>query len=215
MLILGIETSCDETGVALYDSAAAGCWPTRCIRRSRMHEAYGGVVPELASRDHIRRLVPLTRAGARRGRLPARTTRRRSPTPKARAWPARCWSAPPSPTASRCAGRSGGRHPPPRRPSAVAAALAPRAGVSLRGAAGLRRPHPADARATASGATSCSARRWTTPRARPSTRPRKLLGLGYPGGPALAQLAEPARRAASACRGRCSRAATSISASAA
>ena len=63
MLVLGIETSCDETGVALYDSAVPD--PARALLSHRlhtqaaMHEAYGGVVPELASRDHIRRLLPL------------------------------------------------------------------------------------------------------------------------------------------------------------
>jgi N6-L-threonylcarbamoyladenine synthase len=63
MLVLGIETSCDETGVALYDSAVAE--PGRALLSHRlhtqaaMHEAYGGVVPELASRDHVRRLLPL------------------------------------------------------------------------------------------------------------------------------------------------------------
>ncbi len=63
MLVLGIESSCDETGVALYDSAVAD--PARALLSHRlhtqaaMHEAYGGVVPELASRDHIRRLLPL------------------------------------------------------------------------------------------------------------------------------------------------------------
>ena len=58
MLILGIETSCDETGVALYDSAT-GLLTHRLHSQIEMHAAYGGVVPELASRDHIRRLVPL------------------------------------------------------------------------------------------------------------------------------------------------------------
>ncbi|MGQ0652419.1 MAG: tRNA (adenosine(37)-N6)-threonylcarbamoyltransferase complex transferase subunit TsaD [Betaproteobacteria bacterium] len=58
MLILGIETSCDETGVGLYD----GRLLSHAVHSQvAMHEAYGGVVPELASRDHIRRLVPLTR----------------------------------------------------------------------------------------------------------------------------------------------------------
>src|SRR5437764_5504422 len=61
MLILGIETSCDETGVALYDSAAARLLAHAVHSQIAMHEAYGGVVPELASRDHIQRLVPLTR----------------------------------------------------------------------------------------------------------------------------------------------------------
>jgi N6-L-threonylcarbamoyladenine synthase len=61
MLILGIETSCDETGVALYDRDAGRLLAHAVHSQVAMHEAYGGVVPELASRDHIRRLVPLTR----------------------------------------------------------------------------------------------------------------------------------------------------------
>jgi len=61
MLILGIETSCDETGVALYDQASGRLLAHAVHSQVAMHEAYGGVVPELASRDHIRRLVPLTR----------------------------------------------------------------------------------------------------------------------------------------------------------
>src|SRR5512138_1784978 len=62
MLILGIETSCDETGVALYDAAAGRLLAHAVHSQVAMHAAYGGVVPELASRDHVRRLVPLTRA---------------------------------------------------------------------------------------------------------------------------------------------------------
>ncbi|HUQ26744.1 MAG TPA: tRNA (adenosine(37)-N6)-threonylcarbamoyltransferase complex transferase subunit TsaD [Burkholderiales bacterium] len=58
-LVLGIETSCDETGVALYDGRLLA---EAVHSQVAMHEAYGGVVPELASRDHIRRLIPLTRA---------------------------------------------------------------------------------------------------------------------------------------------------------
>src|SRR5258705_11465852 len=65
MLILGIETSCDETGVALYEGAGrpgGGRLLAHLVHSQvDMHEASGGVVPELASRDHIRRLVPLTR----------------------------------------------------------------------------------------------------------------------------------------------------------
>src|SRR6195256_7105819 len=69
MLILGIETSCDETGVALYDQAAGRLLAHLVPSQVAMHEAYGGVVPELASRDHVRRLVPLTReVFARAGR---------------------------------------------------------------------------------------------------------------------------------------------------
>jgi N6-L-threonylcarbamoyladenine synthase len=61
MLILGIETSCDETGLALYDAGARRLLAHEVHSQVAMHEAYGGVVPELASRDHIRRLVPLSR----------------------------------------------------------------------------------------------------------------------------------------------------------
>ena len=63
MLILGIESSCDETGVALVDASGPG---TPALlghalhSQIEMHQAYGGVVPELASRDHIRRVLPLT-----------------------------------------------------------------------------------------------------------------------------------------------------------
>ncbi len=63
-LMLGIESSCDETGVALV-KAQAGHRPVLCAQalhsQIEMHQAYGGVVPELASRDHIRRVLPLTR----------------------------------------------------------------------------------------------------------------------------------------------------------
>jgi len=61
MLVLGIESSCDETGVALY-SRTHGLLAHRLHTQMAMHAEYGGVVPELAGRDHIRRLVPLTRA---------------------------------------------------------------------------------------------------------------------------------------------------------
>ncbi|MEO7727992.1 MAG: tRNA (adenosine(37)-N6)-threonylcarbamoyltransferase complex transferase subunit TsaD, partial [Burkholderiales bacterium] len=59
MLVLGIETSCDETGVALYDSAR-GLLAHKLHTQAALHEEYGGVVPELASRDHIRRVLPLS-----------------------------------------------------------------------------------------------------------------------------------------------------------
>ena len=65
LLILGIESSCDETGVALVRSTGADV-PTLLAHALHsqidMHQAYGGVVPELASRDHIRRVLPLTQA---------------------------------------------------------------------------------------------------------------------------------------------------------
>lgn len=60
-LVLGIETSCDETGVALYCSGR-GLLAHKVYSQIALHAEYGGVVPELASRDHIRRVLPLTRA---------------------------------------------------------------------------------------------------------------------------------------------------------
>lgn len=58
MRVLGIETSCDETGVAVYDSEA-GLLAHELYSQVRLHADFGGVVPELASRDHVRKLVPL------------------------------------------------------------------------------------------------------------------------------------------------------------
>lgn len=58
MIVLGIESSCDETGVALYDSEA-GALAEQLHSQIELHRQYGGVVPELASRDHINRLIPL------------------------------------------------------------------------------------------------------------------------------------------------------------
>ena len=63
MLVLGFESSCDETGVALVDASGHGVprlLAHALFSQIDMHQAYGGVVPELASRDHIRRVLPLT-----------------------------------------------------------------------------------------------------------------------------------------------------------
>ena len=64
MKVLGIESSCDETGVAVYDTAlpgAAGLRAHAVYSQVALHAEYGGVVPELASRDHVRKLLPLIR----------------------------------------------------------------------------------------------------------------------------------------------------------
>ncbi|MEX0870794.1 MAG: hypothetical protein WDZ65_03190, partial [Aquisalimonadaceae bacterium] len=58
MRVLGIETSCDETGVAVYASKG-GLLAHAVYSQVELHAAYGGVVPELASRDHVRKLLPL------------------------------------------------------------------------------------------------------------------------------------------------------------
>ena len=80
MIVLGIESSCDETGVALVKTADASpgeapTWPVLLAHalhsQIEMHQAYGGVVPELASRDHIRRVIPLTQSVLDQAGVPA------------------------------------------------------------------------------------------------------------------------------------------------
>ncbi|GAB7215326.1 MULTISPECIES: tRNA (adenosine(37)-N6)-threonylcarbamoyltransferase complex transferase subunit TsaD [Dickeya] len=75
MRVLGIETSCDETGVAIYDTQA-GLLANQLYSQVKLHADYGGVVPELASRDHVRKTVPLiqaalTEAGLQQGDIDA------------------------------------------------------------------------------------------------------------------------------------------------
>ena len=70
MKILGIETSCDETGVAIYDEEK-GLIANQLYSQIEMHADYGGVVPELASRDHIRKTVPLIDAALKEANLTA------------------------------------------------------------------------------------------------------------------------------------------------
>lgn len=61
MKVLGIETSCDETGIAIFDSEQ-GLLAHQLYSQVKLHADYGGVVPELASRDHVRKIVPLVQA---------------------------------------------------------------------------------------------------------------------------------------------------------
>ncbi len=68
MKILGIESSCDETGVAIVDTTK-GLLSHALHSQIAMHQAYGGVVPELASRDHIRRVIPLIHSALTEAKL--------------------------------------------------------------------------------------------------------------------------------------------------
>jgi tRNA N6-adenosine threonylcarbamoyltransferase len=68
MIVLGIETSCDETGIAIYDSDK-GLLADALYSQVELHAEYGGVVPELASRDHIRRVIPLVDEVIQQARL--------------------------------------------------------------------------------------------------------------------------------------------------
>jgi hypothetical protein len=93
MLVLGIESSCDETGVALVRTRAQGVpelLSHALFSQIEMHQAFGGVVPELASRDHIRRVIPLAQEVLSTAGAPwPRWMWWR--TPVARVWRAPCW----------------------------------------------------------------------------------------------------------------------------
>ncbi|MFP3014403.1 MAG: tRNA (adenosine(37)-N6)-threonylcarbamoyltransferase complex transferase subunit TsaD [Arsenophonus sp.] len=68
MMVLGIETSCDETGVAIYDDKL-GLLANKLYSQAKLHTDYGGVVPELASRAHIRKTIPLIKAALQQANL--------------------------------------------------------------------------------------------------------------------------------------------------
>jgi N6-L-threonylcarbamoyladenine synthase len=187
MRVLGIETSCDETGVAVYDTVA-GLRAHALYSQVALHAEYGGVVPELASRDHVRKLLPLVRQTlARPGcRSPTWTA---WPTPPGPAWSGPCWSAPRAGAlAGLGPGPAGGRRAPHGRPPA---------GPLLEEVDPARRRHswPCWCRAgipnwwrwMPSARTACWAKPWTTPPARPSTRPPRLMGLPYPGRAAVGE----------------------------
>jgi len=70
MRVLGIETSCDETGIAVYDSET-GLLANQLYSQVKLHADYGGVVPELASRDHVRKTIPLIQAALKEANLSA------------------------------------------------------------------------------------------------------------------------------------------------
>jgi N6-L-threonylcarbamoyladenine synthase len=70
MRVLGIETSCDETGIAIYDDEV-GLLSNQLYSQVKLHADYGGVVPELASRDHVRKTVPLIQAALKEAGLRA------------------------------------------------------------------------------------------------------------------------------------------------
>ncbi len=93
MRVLGIETSCDETGIAIYDDQQ-GLLANQLYSQVKLHADYGGVVPELASRDHVRKTVPLIQAALKEAGLTAKDIDA-SPIRRVQAWSARCWSGRP------------------------------------------------------------------------------------------------------------------------
>ena len=168
MRILALESSCDESAVAVYDDAA-GLLAHEIHSQVDLHRVYGGVVPELASRDHVRRLLPLVRTALADAKTTPDADRRRrlhrGPGSDRRAADGRGAR----PLAGLRVERAGDRRASPRRPFAGAAARSRSAAVSAPGAAGLRRPHHAHRRGRARVAMRCSAKRATTRPAKPST----------------------------------------------
>ncbi|WP_116964733.1 tRNA (adenosine(37)-N6)-threonylcarbamoyltransferase complex transferase subunit TsaD [Fastidiosibacter lacustris] len=69
MIVLGIETSCDETGIAIYDGEKHKLLANVLYSQIDLHAQYGGVVPELASRDHVAKLMPLTKQALKEAEL--------------------------------------------------------------------------------------------------------------------------------------------------
>ena len=167
MLVLGLETSCDETGVAL--DSERGLLADALFSQIDLHRVYGGVVPELASRDHVKRMLPLIRQVlAEAGREAGRSTR----------WPIRrpgrsvpCWLVRPVLRRWRWPGAC-------RRSVCITWKVICWRRCSKRS---LRRFRSSPCWCLAgirswcvwmaSAATSCSANRWTMPLARRSTRP--------------------------------------------
>ena len=201
MLVLGIETSCDETGVALYDTER-GLLGHALHSQVALHADYGGVVPELASRDHIRRLLPLTRGAARtRPAAALDDADRRRLHRRARASPARCWSAQPSPTAwptrSACP-RIGVHHLEAHLLSPLLSRPAPEFPfVALLVSGG----HTQLMRVAGVGDYELLGETLDDAAGEAFDKSAKLLGWAIPGGPALAQLAtrgQPGRYPAAA-----------------
>ena len=182
-----------------------------------MHADYGGVVPELASRDHVRRVLPLVRQVLARGR--------------ARRWrdlDGIAYTAGPGLAGALLVGASvatalayalgmpGDRRPSPRRPPAVAAAGGEPRPLSRSSRCWCPAATPSSSTSTGVGDYRLLGDTLDDAAGEAFDKTAKLLGLPYPGGPALAALARAGHAGRrTRCRARCSRRATSISASAA
>ncbi len=118
MLVLGLETSCDETGVALYDSER-GLLADALFSQIDLHRVFGGVVPELASRDHVKRMLPLIRQVLEEAGCVATEIDAIAYT-AVLAWSAHCWWAPPAHRRWPLLGHSGDWRAPHGRPLAGA-----------------------------------------------------------------------------------------------
>ena len=195
MRILALESSCDESAVAVYDDSA-GLLAHEIYSQVDLHRIYGGVVPELASRDHVRRLLPLVRTAL----ADAKTAPAQIDGVAYTAGPgligALLTGAALGAVAGLCLGCAGRCRASPGRPSAGAAARSRAAAVSAPGAAGVGRPHHAHRRGRRPAAMRCSGETRDDAAGEAFDKSAKLLGLPYPGGPELARLARAGQRGA-------------------
>ncbi len=213
MRVIGIESSCDETAVAVYDDSR-GLLSHRLYSQIALHQAYGGVVPELASRDHVVRLLPLVREA-----LAAADSRRDSIDGVA-------YTAGPGLIGALLVGAGFARslalrlgHS-PRSASTISRVICLRrcskpesARISVSGAAGFGRPHAARRCARRRRAIASSARPSTMQRARHSTRPPRCSDCLTRAAPRWRAWPRPGAAAASTSPVRCSIGPGSISVS--
>ena len=213
MRILGIETSCDETSAAVVEETgdAARPWAIRSnvvASQVPIHREWGGVVPELASRQHIRDICGVVERALDDARRVVDAISARSPSRRARASSARCSSA------------SRSRKPPPPRPACRSSAVHHLAGhIESLVLQNGELPLPAVVLVVSGGHTSLYlverpgqyqllSRTRDDAAGEAYDKVAKLLGLGYPGGPIIDRLAEIGQRsrrraaddAADACR---------------
>ena len=186
MRVLGMETTCDETAAAvvrLRPDGGGEILADEVMSQIAAHAAFGGVVPEIAARAHVEVIDELIGRALGESEAARQATSTGSPRRRVPASSAACWSG--LMTGKGVALATG-------KPFIAvnhleAHALMPRldraARLSLSAAARLGRPHPDPRGARASANTIGSARRWTTPSARLSTRRPNCSGSPYPGGP--------------------------------
>ena len=197
-LVLGIESSLRRDGRGRRARTARDR-ARACVRgQDAVHAPYGGVVPELASRDHVRACSQVVEAALAEAGVALRRARRRRRDGRARA---SLGSLLVGALASRKAlayrrGHPARRRAPPGRAPRRGRARRSRARAAVPRARRLGRPHGALPHRGGGAGRRCSARRATTRSARRSTRSRSCSGSRIPGGPALARLAERATRRA-------------------
>ena len=200
MRILAIESSCDESAVAVLDRSG-GLLAHELFSQIDLHRVFGGVVPELASRDHVRRLLPLVRSALAAGRLPSRSD-----------LDGVAYTAGPGLIGALLTGAALARSLAYAWRHARASASITSKGICWRRCSSRSRRRsrtsrcwfPADTRCSsrcrASGATALLGETRDDAAGEAFDKTAKLLGLPYPGGPELARLAGvgPRRRAAAA-----------------